>query len=97
MKSADSEGKTGSEPRIAETAPAVVELDAGTYSWCTCGRSQNQPFCDGSHAGTGLSPLRVEIEETTRVALCQCKHTDKPPWCDGSHAGLEPTAERPSS
>ena len=25
------------EPRIADTKPAVLELEPGTYFWCTCG------------------------------------------------------------
>ena len=78
-----------SDPVIAERVPAVVELDPGTYYWCRCGSSKNQPYCDGSHAGTDFTPMAVEITETKRVALCQCKHTDNEPFCDGSHARLE--------
>ena len=77
------------DPVIAETAPAVVELEAGTYYWCQCGRSQNQPFCDGSHAGTEFSPRKLELPEKKRLALCQCKHTGNAPLCDGTHATLE--------
>jgi CDGSH-type Zn-finger protein len=77
------------KPVIAEKTPAVMELEAGTYYWCRCGRSANQPMCDGSHAGTEFSPLKLELTEAQRVALCQCKHTDKEPYCDGTHARLE--------
>ena len=55
--------------------PAVLELEAGTYWWCACGRSQKQPFCDGSHAGTEFTPLEYKLEEKKRVALCNCKST----------------------
>ena len=76
------------DPEIAAKRPAVVELEPGKYFWCACGRSQNQPFCDGSHAGTGISPVPFELEEVKRVALCQCKRTGNRPMCDGSHSSL---------
>lgn len=77
-----------SERVIAAKMPAVLELEAGTYFWCACGRSQNQPFCDGSHAGTGFEPVKYELDEARRVALCQCKHTGNSPLCDGQHKNL---------
>jgi CDGSH-type Zn-finger protein len=77
------------DPKIAATNPAVLELEAGTYYWCQCGESQNQPFCDGSHAGTDFSPVKIELAEAKRLALCQCKRTGNQPMCDGTHAGLE--------
>ena len=78
-----------SEPKVAAKGPAVVELEPGTYSWCQCGRSEKQPFCDGSHAGTEFRSLKFELGEKKRVALCQCKHTATPPYCDGTHARLD--------
>ena len=33
------------------------------YSWCSCILSKEQPFCDGSHAGTDKKSLRFKVEE----------------------------------
>lgn len=77
-----------SKPVIADKKPTVLELEAGTYYWCRCGRSENQPYCDGAHKGTGFSPMEFTLEETKRVALCNCKYTGKEPFCDGRHKHL---------
>ncbi|MCS7189050.1 MAG: CDGSH iron-sulfur domain-containing protein [Bacteroidia bacterium] len=73
---------------MPQKAPYRVSLEVGTYWWCACGRSQKQPFCDGSHKGTGISPLKLSIEEPKKVWLCGCKHTQNPPFCDGTHKNL---------
>ncbi len=76
-------------PEIPQKAPYPVEVEAGkSYFWCACGRSKNQPFCDGSHKGTGFSPVKYTAEADKRVFFCGCKHTQKPPLCDGSHKDL---------
>ena len=80
---------TPPEPKIAAKASKVLEMEPGSYWWCACGHSQNQPFCDGSHKGTGMVPLKVEITEKKKVAWCQCKHSKKKPFCDGSHRSLD--------
>ena len=77
-----------SEPKVADTKPMVLNLEPGTYWWCACGRSANQPFCDGSHQGTELTPFKFEVHESGRVALCMCKATADRPRCDGSHNEL---------
>lgn len=74
----------------ADNKPLAVRLEEGKeYSWCTCGRSTEQPFCDGSHRGTGMEPHRFKVEETGEVHLCLCKGTRSRPFCDGAHARLE--------
>ena len=77
------------DPEIAQAAPFPVEVEAGkSYFWCACGRSANQPFCDGSHKGTEFEPVRFEVEEEDTYWLCQCKHTGNQPYCDGTHSDL---------
>ena len=76
------------EPIVADKKPAVLELEAGNKWWCACGRSKNQPWCDGSHKGTGITPLEVTMEKPGRVALCNCKKSAKKPYCDGTHSTL---------
>ncbi len=76
------------EPKIAQKAPYVLDLEPGTYYWCSCGKSNNQPFCDGSHKGSEFTPRVVEIEENKQVALCGCKHSKNGAYCDGTHAKL---------
>ncbi|MBE9101924.1 CDGSH iron-sulfur domain-containing protein [Vacuolonema iberomarrocanum] len=77
-----------SEPVIFDKKPAVMDLDAGTYYWCSCGQSSNQPFCNGSHKGTDFTPIAFTLDEKKTVALCNCKVTGNQPFCDGSHAKL---------
>lgn len=77
------------EPKIAARKPAAVELEAGQEVWwCACGRSANQPYCDGSHKGTGFEPVAFTAEKDGTYYLCQCKHTKDAPMCDGSHSKL---------
>ncbi len=76
-------------PIIALKSPYPVEVEAGkSYYWCACGRSSNQPFCDGSHKGTGLVPTKFTAEDSKRVFLCGCKQSANAPFCDGSHKTL---------
>lgn len=77
-----------SKPRIAAKEPMAVSLEPGDHYWCSCGKSSNQPFCDGSHAGTDFTPVKFTVDEAQESYLCLCKHTRNPPFCDGTHAQL---------
>ena len=88
MGAQEREGQMG-EAVPAQKAPYQVTVEAGrTYFWCACGRSAKQPFCDGSHKGSGLAPLAWKAEETKARWFCGCKATKGQPFCDGSHNAL---------
>ncbi|MEM1048099.1 MAG: CDGSH iron-sulfur domain-containing protein [Pseudomonadota bacterium] len=77
------------KPVVAQKSPMPVEVVAGkTYFWCSCGRSANQPFCDGSHKDTAFSPIPWKSEETGKKFFCCCKMTDGQPFCDGTHSKI---------
>lgn len=75
-------------PKIYAKSPVAVHLVKGTYFWCACGKSNNQPFCDGSHQGSGIFPVLFKIDEEKEVYLCRCKQTKNKPFCDGTHRTL---------
>ena len=76
-------------PIVAQKGHFALEVEKGkTYYWCQCGRSKNQPFCDGSHQLTSFMPVPFTAEENKTVYLCGCKQTTTQPFCDGSHTKL---------
>lgn len=76
--------------KVAGKTPIMVDLEKGkNYAWCACGRSANQPWCDGSHKGTGITPTVFKVEENKKAAMCMCKQTGNAPFCDGSHAKIK--------
>jgi len=77
------------DPIIAQKSPLAVDVETGkSYFWCACGRSQSQPFCDGSHKGTEFTPMKWTADSSKRVFFCCCKNTKGAPLCDGSHKSL---------
>jgi CDGSH-type Zn-finger protein len=80
-------------PVIAQRSPYAVNVEAGkTYAWCACGQSKAQPFCDGSHKGTGFAPKIIRTEQAGTVRFCGCKHSKTGATCDGTHQTLPPSA-----
>lgn len=81
---------------MPDPRPLVVNLDPGKHAICCCGRTANAPFCDGSHAGTGLTPRIEEVVEIPRnVAWCVCRTSGNMPYCDGSHRQLWDDPSKP--
>ena len=77
------------KPQVADKAPREVELKKDeTRYWCACGRSANQPWCDGSHRDTPFTPKAFTVEKSGIYYMCMCKQTKNPPYCDGSHQKL---------
>lgn len=60
-------GGVGDLPKCAQKGPYKVTLKAGKMvPWCSCGLSNKQPRCDGSHRKheTGMEPLRYKVRCT---------------------------------
>lgn len=79
-------------PHICQKAPYELELKPGVqYSWCTCGLTKDDPWCDGAHKNpvpTGFKSLKFFVPEQKKYSLCGCKRTKTAPFCDGSHCNL---------
>ena len=74
------------DPVVAQGFPYFVAVEQGKiYKWCACGRSADQPFCDGSHKGTGVSPVQYVAKRDQAISFCGCKRTGNAPLCDGTH------------
>ncbi|KAJ3195346.1 hypothetical protein HK101_000458 [Irineochytrium annulatum] len=74
------------EPVFVQAGPYQVDLVPNKdYYWCACGKSKSQPFCDGSHKGSGITPIKFTVDEAKKYFLCGCKVSDSKPFCDGTH------------
>lgn len=72
-----------------EPRPLLEQLPEGKHAICTCGQTSNAPFCDGSHAGSGLRPVILDVAPTGQtIAWCTCRDSGNGPMCDGSHKKL---------
>ena len=77
--------KGAKKERSTKNGPITLNLEVGNYLWCSCGFSQNQPFCDGSHHGTKFKPKLLKVEKARPYYLCNCKQSKTGAICDGSH------------
>jgi CDGSH-type Zn-finger protein len=77
------------DPVVVQKQPYAIDVEAGKlYAWCACGLSQNQPFCDGSHKPTTITPIKWEAKKTGKAYFCGCKHSINKPLCDGTHGKI---------
>lgn len=75
-----------SDPVRAADTPYATDVEEGkTYYWCSCGKSSQQPLCDGSHQGSEFTPVAYTAEASKKVFFCGCKISNNAPMCDGSH------------
>jgi len=63
-----------------------MELEEQVYAFCTCGRADSYPFCDGAHKGSGMKPQIHKCEAAGAAVICGCRKSEGYPFCDGSHA-----------
>jgi CDGSH iron-sulfur domain-containing protein 3 len=79
-------------PKLAICEPAGIDVEPGkVYSWCSCGLSEKEPFCDSAHKnieGLPFRSLKVIFDKPEKVWFCQCKRSKTPPFCDGTHKTL---------
>jgi CDGSH-type Zn-finger protein len=77
------------EPEIAQKSPYIHKVEEdGKLAWCSCGKSQKQPFCDGAHKGGEFKPMIMDVKAGETIAFCGCKRTGNAPRCDGAHSKL---------
>ena len=71
-----------------QSFPYKIDAQAGqTLCFCSCGQTQNPPYCDGSHKGSGKAPRSVKVTKDGPVWACGCGKSKNLPFCDGSHKG----------
>jgi len=57
-------------PTSPQNSPYKVKVEKGkTYSWCSCGLSKKQPFCDSSHRGGAFKSVKYLANSNKEVAF----------------------------
>ena len=70
-------------PKLGPFILHKPKLEDKSYSWCSCGMSKSQPFCDRSHKGTSFKPITFKLgEKVKEMSLCGCKMSKCAPFCD---------------
>ncbi|MEM6726072.1 MAG: sterol desaturase family protein [Bacteroidota bacterium] len=92
VKSDDPESelsKSYTKKNTSTLAPVEIHLEACRHLWCACGKSKDQPFCDGKHHGSKYKPILFEVKRSGQVKLCNCKLSKAGPFCDNAHVHVE--------
>ncbi len=77
-------------PVSPQVGPYEVPVEEGReYAWCSCGLSRSQPWCDGSHRGTGFQPIKFVAPLSALFAMCGCKRSQNAPYCFGNCRGVQ--------
>lgn len=81
-------------PVCAQNGPYAVMVEQDReYLWCACGQSANQPWCDGSHAGSEFQPIAFTAPISAEFHMCGCKRSNNKPYCFGNCRGHHRRAE----
>lgn len=84
----DGDGEPMKRSLSPQTGPYAEQVDEGKdYLWCRCGLSRTQPWCDGSHQGTGIEPIGFVAPISGVFFMCGCKESQNPPYCFGNCRG----------
>ncbi|MBF0137381.1 MAG: CDGSH iron-sulfur domain-containing protein [Magnetococcus sp. DMHC-1] len=67
--------------------PYLIKAKPGeTYAICTCGHTQDPPFCDGAHKQhPPKKPHLHKVQQVEDLYACGCGGSKSAPWCDGTH------------
>jgi CDGSH iron-sulfur domain-containing protein 3 len=56
-----------SQAKVVDAKPTAIALEIGTYRWSSCGFSESNPFCNGSHQRTDLKPFTLKWLSQSRL------------------------------
>ena len=77
-----------------QNSPYEVTVEAGDSKFfCSCGLSNNKPYCDGSHKDTGKTPYLEKYNKDSTVYICGCQQSKNKPYCDGTPIKLSSKVE----
>ena len=80
--------RPASVPLIAGYFPYNMYLQRGkVYQWCSCGISQNGPWCDSmcNYLVTRNRPMYFNVSESGYYKICNCKFSANAPFCSNTH------------